>query len=360
MRLLLITFVLDETHPTLAWQVHVVRELAKKVENLFVLTSRVGEVGMLPPNVEIIVPPVRPLGIPHRLGGRWAFNFDMYRYCKENSIDSVFVHMAMEWAYILYPSFNLLKLPVVMWYAHGSVTRRLRVAIKCVDRVVTSTPEGCRVDDEKIRVIGQAINSAHFNVKNRQLQSNILYVGRISERKRVTLLYQVYKELHRNEDEINNLSFDIAGSPLNEQDLSYDSSLRATIWRDGAENSFRMLGLIPYKRIPDLYETAFLHINVSETGSMDKTVMEALASGCPVLTSNAAFFELLKDYPEFLIDDDRPEAIAEKVQDIYQRRKQYEPGKLRSLVLQGHDLNTYADRVLSTFQAFECAKQVKD
>lgn len=347
MRLLLVTFVLDETHPALAWQVFVVRELAKKVEQLYVLTSRVGETGNLPSNVEIIVPPVRPLGIPHRFGGRWAFNRDIYRICKKKCINAVFVHMAMEWAYILYPTFKLLKLPVVMWYAHGSVTYRLHLAIHCVDRVVTSTPEGCRIDDKRIRVIGQAINTEHFNIKTKRLLKNVLYVGRISQRKRVNLLYQVHKELYRTEGDSDNLSFDIVGAPLNEEDLRYESTLRSTIWQDRKEHRFRMLGLVPYERIPDFYETAFLHINVSDTGSMDKTVMEALASGCPVLTSNPAFFELLEGYPEFLIQDDRPEAIAEKVRHIYLRRDQYDPLKLRSMVQSGHDLDTYADRVLN-------------
>ncbi|MFV1974448.1 MAG: glycosyltransferase family 4 protein [Candidatus Scalindua sp.] len=350
MRLLLVTFVLDETHPALAWQVFVVRELSKKVEQLYVLTSRIGETGSLPSNVEITVPPVRPLGIPHRFGGRWAFNLDMYRYCKENRIDSVFVHMAMEWAYILYPAFKLLKLPVVMWYAHGSVTRRLQLAIKCVDRVVTSTPEGCRVNDKRISVIGQAINTSYFNIKSERVLKNILYVGRISERKRVQLLYQVHKELHRSGKDTGKFNFDIVGAPLNEDDLSYESGIRSSLWKDGNEHSFKMHGLVPYEKIPDFYETAFLHINVSETGSMDKTVMEALASGCPVLTSNTAFFELLKDYPEFLIEDDRPEAIAEKVRYIFQKREQYNPLKLRILVQDGHDLDSYADRVLNVIK----------
>lgn len=353
MRLLLVTFVLDENHPALAWQVYVARELAKKVEKVYVLTSRIGETGNLPSNVEVIIPPVRPFGIPHRFGGRWAFNRDIYRLCKEHSINAVFVHMAMEWAYILYPAFKLLKLPVVMWYAHGSVTHRLRLAIRCVDRVVTSTPEGCRIDDKKIRVIGQAINTKYFNIKSKRLLKNIVYVGRISQRKRVKLLYQVHKELHCSENNYDKFNFDIVGAPLNEEDLRYDSNLRSTIWQDRMEHSFKMQGLVPYERIPDFYETAFLHINVSETGSMDKTVMEALASGCPVLTSNSAFFELLEDYPEFLIEDDKPEAIAEKVRHIYQRREQYDPVKLRSMVQDGHDMDTYADRVLNLFQGLE-------
>jgi len=347
-RLLLITFVLDEMHPALAWQVYVLRELAKKVEKLYVLTSSVGETGDLPKNVEILVPPVRPLGIPHRFGGRWAFNWEMFRLCKEHSINAVFIHMAMEWAYILYPTFKILNLPVVMWYAHGTVTRRLRLAIKCVDRVITSTAEGCRVDDNKIQVIGQAINTDIFDIRSERRLENILYVGRISKRKRVNLLYQVYKDLQHSQG--CKISFDIVGAPLNEEDLRYDSSLRYKISQDKCETCFSMHGLVLYERIPDFYETAFLHINVSETGSMDKTVMEALASGCPVLTSNSAFFELLEEYPEFLIRDDRSAAIAEQVAHIHQRRNQYDPVALRSIVLNGHDLNTYAGRVISSIQ----------
>ncbi len=353
MRLMLITFVLDETHPALAWQVFVVREMAKKVEKVYVLTSRVGVTGKLPDNVEVIVPPVRPLGIPHRFGGRWAFNLDFYRYCKENRIDTVFVHMAMEWAYILYPVLKLLKLPVVMWYAHGSVTRRLRLAIRCVDRVVTSTQEGCRVDDEKIKVIGQAINMECFKIQSKRRMKSALYVGRISERKRVKLLYQAYTKLRHTDHGRDSIRFDIVGSPLNEEDLRYEFGIRASVWQDRNEQGFRMLGLVPYERIPDLYESAFLHLNVSDTGSMDKTVMEALASGCPVLTSNAAFFDLLEAYPEFLIHDDRPEAIAEKIGHIYQRREQYDPQALRAIVQNGHDLNTYADRVMKVIHEVE-------
>jgi len=71
-----------------------------------------------------------------------------------------------------------------------------------------------------------------------------------------------------------------------------------------------------------------------------------------VLTTNPAFKTILKDYPEFLINDIRLEAIAEQVEHIFERWDDYDPEKLRGLVVGEHDLHSYATRVLS--QIKEC------
>ncbi len=337
---------MDEAHGALAWQTGVARALAKKVDHLLVLSSTVGRLSTLPANTEVITPPVRPLGIPHRFGGRFAFNKHVFELCRERRIDAVVIHMAMEWAYILSPTFRFLRLPVVMWYAHGTVSQRLRLAIRCVDRVITSTPGGCRIRSEKIRVIGQAIDTDHFRVPQDRSLQNVVYVGRISPRKRIDLLYGTSKAL-TDANGLPEIPFHVVGPLLSLEDLHYAHSLQDTIWREQQEGNFRMMGFVPYARLPELYESAFLHLNVSETGSMDKTVMEGLSAGCPVLTSNPAFIDTLQDYPEFIARDDRPEAIAEQIRHIYERRRDYDPLRLRALVDGRHDMNSYADRVLN-------------
>lgn len=345
---------MDEAHGALGWQSRVARELASRVEHLTVVTSEVGRVSSFPENVEVVTPPVRPLGLPHRFGGRVAFNKHMLELCRRNRIDAVFVHMAMEWAYLLSPTFKILRLPVVMWYAHGTVTRRLRMAIRCVDRVITSTPEGCRIDDDKVGVIGQAIDTDHFVVPKRRLLRSLVYVGRITERKRIDLMYQVSK-IVTPENDYPEIPFEIVGPMLTLNDMRYERDLRDRIWRERKELHFRMMGYIPFERLPELYETAFLHLNLSETGSMDKTVMEALSAGCPVLTSNPAFFDTLRDFPEFIVRDERSEAIAEQIKQIHAKRADYDPSYLRHLVKNDHDMHTYADRVLTVIR--ECMER---
>lgn len=350
MRLLLVTFVLDDFHPSLSWQAYVARELAAKVETLTVLTTRLGRIEGMPANVDIVTPPARPLGVPHRYGGRWAYNFEIYGLCKKRRIDAVFVHMAKDWAYQLKPAFSALRLPVVMWYAHGSVTLGLRTAVRCVDSVLTSTPDGCRLKSDKISVIGQAIDVKSFAPPDKRTLDSILYVGRITRRKRVDLIFEVAKELKKMDMGDAFPTVIVVGASRTMDDLRFEYELRSSIWMERMENAVKLLGHVPHERIPEFYQRAFVHLNVSETGSMDKSVMEALAAGCPVLTSNAAFKETLREYPEFIVDDPRPEAVAEKIAHIHRNRFDYDVLKLRGLVDDRHSLYTYADRVLSVIE----------
>ena len=83
---------------------------------------------------------------------------------------------------------------------------------------------------------------------------------------------------------------------------------------------------------------------------MDKTVLEALACGCPALTSNEAFRELLAGYPEFLLHDPRPVAIADAVLDLHRRRDAYDRAALRRLVVGRHDLDGYVEKVRANLE----------
>ncbi|MGA1844464.1 MAG: glycosyltransferase family 4 protein [bacterium] len=348
MNLLLVNFVTDELHGVLAWQARVVKELAARCSALVVFTSRVGTFDT-PSNVSIYQVPRRPIGVPHRFGGRWLLNWSVCRLCRRHRIDAVFIHMDMEWSYRLYPCFALLGLPVVVWYAHGTVSRRLRWAVRCADRVLTSSSEGCRIDSPKVRVIGQGVDTSLFRIPVQRDPQDILYVGRISPRKRVDLLVRTMEAI-RTRDRLRGCRLKIAGPMLTMEDVDYGQGISAFIWERGIQSDVDMVGYVPLEYVPRLYRTAFLHLNVSRTNSMDKTVLEALSSGCPVLTTNPAFRDLLTGYPEFFMQEDRPEAIAERVEYIYGRRDQYDPVALRGLVKGRHDLHSYAVRVIENLQ----------
>ena len=86
-------------------------------------------------------------------------------------------------------------------------------------------------------------------------------------------------------------------------------------------------------------------LNGSETGSLDKVILEALACGCPILTSNPAARETLAAYPEFFTATDDPKALAHRLATLLQRASAYQPAALRALVSGRHDLNTYAQKI---------------
>ena len=188
MKLLVINFAMDLDDPVLAWQARVVDGLARHVESVLVLTERIGRIAP-PPNVAVRRALGRPWGVPNRLGGVWLALPTVLALCMRQPFDAVFVHMAHAWIYRLGPIFRLFGIPVLLWYAHGSTSWRLRVAHRLASRVVTSTPEGFRLPSRKLSVIGQAIDTHLFRPSGSGAWGDeILYVGRIAPRKRIDRL----------------------------------------------------------------------------------------------------------------------------------------------------------------------------
>jgi glycosyltransferase involved in cell wall biosynthesis len=346
MRLLVINYEMDEDSGVLAWQARVAWELAQRCDFVAVLTEKMGRFRTAA-NMHVELFESRPLGLSRRFGGALLLNQQVYQLCRRHQIDLCFIHMAADWAYYLYPTFRLRAIPVVLWYAHGTVSPRLRLAHACASRVVTSTPEGFRIPSNKVHIIGQGVDTELFQPppQRQTPRHDLITVSRVSRRKGIDKLLQTMACLKRMPGSAD-IRLRVIGPLLTQDDLLYDKELRTYLWQTGLQESVEFAGFVPYERLPSFYNSAFLHINVSQTGSLDKTVVEALACGCPVLVSNEAFHELLAGYPEFIIHDDRPEAIAEQLLFLYHRMDAYDPQALRKLVVGKHDLASFIEKLM--------------
>lgn len=347
MRLLIVNYVMDENDPALAWQCDVADRLAAVCQSVVVLTHQPGSYPERP-NLEVRCLATRPFGVPARAGGQWLHNLSIWRLCRQRKIDACFIHMAHEWAYRLAPALRWTRTPSLLWYAHGSVTSSLKRAHRCVDGIVTSTPDGFRIPTTKLRTIGQGINLRRFVPPTPAMERNeVVYVGRISRRKQLETLIASMECLRAIAPD-SNIRLKIVGPTLTDDDQDYESELRQQAAICAPETAF--LGPWRQTDLPALYRSAFLHLNVSQTGSLDKTILESLACGCPVLTSNPASFELLSDYPELRLAEVNPRQIATRILDLHARRNTYQPQALRQLVAGQHDLESYVQKIVSVLQ----------
>jgi glycosyltransferase involved in cell wall biosynthesis len=212
---------------------------------------------------------------------------------------------------------------------------------------VTSTPGGFRIKSNKVRVIGQGVDTGLFRPPAERPESSgeIVAVGRVSRRKRIDLLLAVMEAINRAPG-APPMTLRVIGPQLTADDERYRQELDAEIGRLVLSEQVSFAGHVPLEHLPSVYQTAWLHLSVSNTGSLDKAVLEALACGCPVLTSNEAFRDVLAAYPEFMIGDERPAAIAARVLSLYGRRSTFEPAALRALVVGQHDLKSFAPRLV--------------
>lgn len=350
MRLLIVNYELDDLSPVLAWQAQVTRALAETCEQVVVLTGRKGQY-TLPDNVY-----VEQLKVDHtrsRINRYIDLNRQALRVCRAFGIQAAFVHMAHRYAYWLYPALWLQRVPILLWYAHGSVTWHLRVALFCAARVVTSTPHGFGIPSPKVHIIGQGVDTDLFKlVPYSPEQTAIVTVSRISQRKRLDLLIDTMACLR---DQHRPFRLKIIGTPLTDNDRGYEQTLHEQVAQAGLTNRVSFEGFVPLADLPAQYTSTFLHVNVSQTESMDKTVIEALACGCPVLTSNPAFRDLLRDYELFIAQDEKPQSLAAQISEIYERNSTFDRKALRALVMNQHDLQSYVGRIMEHLHAIRQA-----
>jgi glycosyltransferase involved in cell wall biosynthesis len=340
-----VNFAMARDSPVLAWQERVVRTLVSRCARVVVLTEHVGAY-QTAPNLIVHAVPRLLCRFPLRsLGGKWLMAGAVAWWCRRERIAACFLHMNHEWSYRLWPVLRLCGIPALLWYAHGDVHPRLRRSHRCVDAVVTSSPEGFRIPSHKVTTIGQAIDTDVFQLQPPpRACPEIVTVGRIAPRKNLGGVLDAFAAVCTLRPDVP-FRLRVVGPTL-PGDEAHARALHAHATALGVGARITWTGPLPHEDTASLYARAFLHLNLSRTGSMDKTVLEALACGCPVLTSNEAFRDLLRDHPQLRLTDEPAAAIARRIDALY-RQPAAPPATLRALVVGRHDLTGYVARVLA-------------
>jgi 1,2-diacylglycerol 3-alpha-glucosyltransferase len=123
----------------------------------------------------------------------------------------------------------------------------------------------------------------------------LLFVGRIGKEKNIDFLIEVFKELL---DVDKNIYLIIIG------DGPYLEKLKETIQRLQLNYYVKLLGSIPYEKIPQYYQLGDIFVFSSITDTQGIVILEALASGLPVVAlKDDAFRNIILDNENgFLID----------------------------------------------------------
>jgi glycosyltransferase involved in cell wall biosynthesis len=267
---------------------------------------------------------------------------------RQEQIDVVFAHMAPLFAVLFAPIAKIRRIPVLLWYAHKSVPTMLRVAHALVDECVASTPEGFRLPSRKVSFIGQGVDTNVF-APPRRIRSGhemtALAIGRVTPIKN---LKEVVEAVALVREHGVDLRLRVVGGPLTDGDIAYEARVRRAAEGLGSGIDFR--GPIPFTRIPDEYRQGGIFINLSGSGSLDKAILESMASGCIPICRNDAFRALAAEHGlSRLVPGDGAAAVAECMLSVI---RQPEPDRralrtqLRRIVVEHHSLDTLAAEVV--------------
>jgi len=267
--------------------------------------------------------------------------FYKYIWSERKNYDAVFVHMNPEYVILGWADWKVLGKKIALWYVHKYVNLKLRVAEKLADKIFTASKESFRLPPNKVEIVGHGIDIEKFKIQFAGLRTKltIITAGRISPVKNLETLIDSFGILQNSK-----IDFEakIAGGPATKSDSVYFEKLRSMVRQKNLQNRVSFSGPIPYSQIQDFYAEGDIFVNLSETGSLDKAVLEAMASGITVITSNEAFKDILP--AQYFLENKSPEGLAERVQELAGEQRPNE--ELRDIVVKNHSLPRLIKRII--------------
>jgi len=350
--LLLFTQKIDKDDPLLGFFHAWVCALAKHFSYITVICLQKGS-HTLPDNVRVL-----SLGKEEGVS-RIQYVYRFYRYVlslyTKRQFNAVFVHMNEIYVGLLIPLFALLRMrciPIMWWKTHGHLSALSRVSLRFVQKILTASEKSFPVGTPKKSVIGHGIDTDIFSPKKSAAPTrkiHILAIGRMSPVKKYEVLIDALA--HKKEQGQAVPPTSIVGSPVTGQDRVYYQKL---IDRVEQKNLSSFVSFVPHVRpaeVISLYREADILVNTSETHSLDKVVLEAMACGLIPITSNSAFPDMLSAFPYCVVRQD-PVALAKSIDHVMALKKKEREllgSDLREIVVRDHNLDALAENVYNAY-----------
>lgn len=342
MKLVIVTQAVDRDDPNLGAFYHWFEMLATRADSVVILAGRAGTHN-LPHNVTVHTFGGARLG---KIGRLWKFWELFSRHFAD--ADAALFHQIPEFALAASPFLIGRRQKASLWYAHGATSWRLRLAERLVHTVFTSSEAGFRLPSKKVIHLGQAINTDLFRpadvspptTYHPPLSLRMVTVGRISPIKRYETIIAACALLCNT---AKNMPWTLAivGGPLTQGDRVYRERLLSLAREKGLEGLIRFEGERPYSAVPALLAEYDMFLNASRTGSLDKAVLEAMACGLTVITSNQGYRTILP--AEYFLESDAAESFAERIASLAGEKRPNE--QLREIVVRDHALCSTIDRM---------------
>ena len=287
MKLLFITRKIDRTDALAGFSYQWVKKIASLVEYLYVICLEQGDTAGLPENCRVL-----SLG-KERGKNRWRefWRWQLLAGQIVPRVDGVWTHQNPEYAILIAPWTKLWRKKLVAWYAHGTVSWKVRLMERLVNVVATSSADGFRLPTKKLVILHQGIDTELFAIRPRNPSEvfTLLTVGRVTPSKRLDWVIDLLRDLQQSVQRPVRLR--LVGDTSRRGDDQYLQQLRQKVQAEGLTASVEFQSAVPNVALPQVYAAANLLINCSQTGSLDKVVLEAMSCGTLILTTNTAYQE---------------------------------------------------------------------
>lgn len=314
MRLLIMTQKVDSSDPILGFFHRWIEEFAKKCETITVIGQKIGPHD-LPANVRVV-------SLGKEDGATYLQQIRRFRkFIGQEQYDAALVHMTPIW--VVLGAFAWTK-PVCLWYEARGARWPLQIALRMVRKVFSASAAGMPIATTKSVITGHGIDTDLFAFGSAKRTIPLITVGRITQSKNLPAIMDSAQALH--------LPLKIVGAPLTDDDHLLMKTQKIT------GESLSQAHLIPVLQNASI----FLH---ASTTSLDKAVLEAMACGCIVVSSAAAFKKVLP--PECVCTNETMAQTVMQILALPETKQEALRKELREIVVKHHSLPRLIDLLVS-------------
>jgi len=367
MKLLILTQKVDENDDVLGFFHRWIEEFAKHCERVTVICLYEGE-HHLPENVKVLslgkeatTTPTRSLRrseatekvrvgvarsfLEEKISSRLKYLTRFYRYIyrERKNYDAVFVHMNQEYVVLGTPLWRLFRKKILLWRNHKKGSFFTKIAVVLSDRVFYTSEFSYTARFAKSEAMPVGIDTDRFTPARpvERKKGSILSLGRIDPVKNIHILMNALKLIGAG------LDVDIYGSG----EGSYYANIKKEcelINKQGG-NKVSLRGSVPNSETPGIYNQHEIFVNLTVSGSMDKTILEAMACGTLPLVCNRSFVGVLPE--EFLFRENNADDLAKKIERVINlpnHEKKDLAAKLRDIVVRDHNVQRLVWKIIKS------------
>ncbi|MFA4941344.1 MAG: glycosyltransferase family 4 protein [Patescibacteria group bacterium] len=344
MKLLILTQKIDIKDDVLGFFHNWVKEFSQNCGKITVVALGVGEYN-LPENVKV-------LSLGKERGSskiKYILNFYKYIWRERKNYDKVFIHMNQEYVVLGGLLWKIFGKKIFLWRNHAKGDFFTDLAVFLSNKVFCTSGFSYTAKFSKTKLMPAGIETDYFVNLNHSAEEgkiNLLFLGRISPVKDLETLIKSLAII-RKEDE--KFFLNIIGE-ASERDNGYFEKMRKLVVDLGLEKYVKFWGRASYGKTLEFYNRNDVFINLTKSGSFDKTILEAMSCEKMVLTCNQSFLDVFpKDWRDIMIfKEEDPEDLAEKITSLCRmaaEKKSAIVKESRRIVKENHSLNVLAKKL---------------
>ena len=313
-KILILNIATDSKDTSLGFAISWLNEFSKNYQEVDVITLKKGDASGLNENINIYEVNKNK----SKLFAVSNFYKTINLLTKRNNYEYCFSHMSAIMMLASYPVLLIRKIKSIFWYTHAGPKNLfnkliLFKAALLASKIVTASENSFPLKRKKVTPIGHAIDYKTFYKKIDSFsKKDFAIVSRISKSKNIEESIEGFLNSSASESS----SISIIGGPLTNEDKKYYEYL-LNLYKDYKNISF--IGPVPHSELANYLKNVSFHINNTDKGFYDKSVLETSINGIINFYKNIDYDKNIPNkYLEFLKFDGSSDNLSEKISSIYE------------------------------------------